>query len=299
MNGFLNLIKPTGMTSHDVVSSVRRLLKIKKVGHTGTLDPNAAGVLPVCVGRAAKFSDYLLKEEKQYFAKVGFGALTDTLDTYGSVVSTKDIRPFSLEQLEKVLQEFTGDIEQFPPKYSAIKIGGRKLYEMARNNEELPDIKPRAVCISSIDICSFSSESVDLDIVCSAGTYIRSLARDIGEKLDNEAYLSLLIRKRSGNFSIDEGITLEELEEFVREGRLDEVLIPIDGALSSYPELYLSTIEDKHYKNGCTLVLTQRKCREGIYRVYDEEGGFSGLGNLELQKDKLYLRSLKLARVTE
>ncbi|MDO4794088.1 MAG: tRNA pseudouridine(55) synthase TruB, partial [Filifactor alocis] len=196
MNGFLNLIKPTGMTSHDVVSAVRRLLKIKKVGHTGTLDPNAAGVLPVCVGRATKFSDYLLKEEKQYFAKIGFGVLTDTLDTYGNIVSEKDIHPFSLQQLKEVLQELTGDIEQLPPKYSAIKVGGRKLYEMARNNEELPEIKARAVSVKSMDICSFSNESVDLDIVCSAGTYIRSLARDIGGKLDNEAYLSLLIRKR-------------------------------------------------------------------------------------------------------
>lgn len=299
MNGFLNLIKPTGMTSHDVVSVVRKMLKIKKVGHTGTLDPNAAGVLPVCIGRAAKFSDYLLKEEKQYFAKISFGVQTDTLDTYGSVVSTKNIHPFSLQQLEEVLQEFIGDIKQFPPKYSAIKIGGRKLYEMARNNEELPDIKSRAVYISSIDICSFSAETLDLEIVCSAGTYIRSLARDIGRKLDNEAHLALLIRKRSGGFRIDEGITLEEMEEFVREDRLDEILIPIDRALTFYPNICLSKEEDRRYKNGRTLILTQTDYKEGIYRVYNENEEFSGLGILEFREDKPYLKSLKLARVTE
>lgn len=295
MDGFLNIIKPTGMTSHDVVAVVRRLLCTKKVGHTGTLDPNAAGVLPICIGRATKFSDYLMKEKKRYIAKIRFGASTDTLDSYGRLEEEKQIIPFDRERVKSVLMSFEGRSEQIPPKYSAIKIGGRKLYEMARKGEELPERMSREIFIESLGLCFFSQEEIGIDVVCSSGTYIRSLAYDIGRKLQNEAYLSLLIRTESGNFSIEDGITLEELEEVVSRGRLNEVLIPVEAALESYDKVTVSKKKESLYRNGATVSLFAKATQEGRYRVYNEEGVFLGIGEVMIVEERVFVKSLKLA----
>lgn len=295
MDGFLNIMKPTGMTSHDVVAVVRKLCKTKKVGHTGTLDPNAAGVLPICIGRATKFSDYLLKEKKRYFARIRLGYSTDTLDSYGTVEAEKEVSSFDEQRLIAALKCFEGHSKQIPPKYSAIKIGGKKLYELARSGEELPERKSRDILIEELKLCFFTEEEIAFDVLCSAGTYIRSLAYDIGRELNNEAYLSLLIRTRSGSFSIEDAVTLEELEEIVSSHRCTDVLIPIEQALQNYGKAVVSENKESLYRNGATVRLFEKHKKEGIYRVYNEQGTFLGLGEVMIVDDRTFIKSLKLA----
>ncbi len=295
MDGFVNILKPTGMTSHDVVAQIRRMVPKTKVGHTGTLDPNAAGVLPICIGRATKFSDYLLKRKKRYYAQIRFGKQTDTLDSYGKIVEEKNIFPYTREDIECTIQKFTGNILQIPPKYSAIKINGQKLYQAARRGEDIAEIKPREVTIYSIKLCSFHQETIELDVTCSSGTYIRTLAEDIGRELNNLAYLSLLIRLESGEFMIENSITLEEIRTLCEENRLEEGVRSIDEVLSFYPCIVVLEDKLKIYQNGGTVILSEKMKQSGIFRVYTHHNVFLGLGFVEYKEERQYLKNIKFA----
>jgi tRNA pseudouridine55 synthase len=218
MHGVFNILKPPGMTSHDVVALVRRATGIKRVGHTGTLDPLASGVMIVCVGQATRLVETLQSGTKEYSAEITFGYQTDTLDAEGEVVASGDASHIHLENLRAALDNFRGEIEQVPPIYSAIKQDGRKLYELARAGQSDVEIPTRQVTISKLIVSKFVAQSTlsaaraMLHIECSGGTYIRSLVRDIGQALNCPSTMSFLVRTRNGAFSIDEATTLEEIQ---------------------------------------------------------------------------------------
>lgn len=210
MFGFLNIYKPKGKTSHDVVAILRRITKIKQIGHTGTLDPFAEGVLPICIGKATRLIEYL-NDDKAYIGTVQLGKSTTTYDLEGEIVDTSNKTP-DLEEIENALKTFRGDIEQLPPIYSAIKVNGKKLYEYARKGEEV-EIKPRSVNIGELKILNYDQENrvLELYIKCSKGTYIRSIAHDLGKNLGCFGHLIKLIRVKAGDFEVEDSVKLEDL----------------------------------------------------------------------------------------
>ena len=212
MFGFLNIYKPKGKTSHDVVAILRRITKIKQIGHTGTLDPFAEGVLPICIGKATRLIEYL-NDDKAYIGTVQLGKSTTTYDLEGEIVDTSNKTP-DLEEIENALKNFRGDIEQLPPIYSAIKVNGKKLYEYARTGEEV-EIKPRSVNISELKILNYDQENriLELYIKCSKGTYIRSIAHDLGKNLGCFGHLIKLVRVKAGDFEVENSIKLEDLTD--------------------------------------------------------------------------------------
>lgn len=211
-SGFVNVIKPTGMSSSDVVCKVKKILGIKKVGHLGTLDPAASGVLPIAFGKATKFFDYFLKKDKVYIADVKFGIMTDTLDSFGKVIARIE-KMVQGHEIEGVIPEFVGKIQQIPPKYSAIKVNGKKACDIARAGIEL-ELKPREIEIYSIELLSqLGDNSFRFKVHCSAGTYIRTLFNDIAKKFNTVATTPVIIRVKSGSFEIDDAVLLEEVYE--------------------------------------------------------------------------------------
>ena len=210
MFGFLNIYKPKGKTSHDVVAILRRITKVKQIGHTGTLDPFAEGVLPICIGKATRLIEYL-KDDKAYIGTVQLGKSTTTYDLEGEVVEISDKTP-SIEEIETELNNFRGDIEQLPPIFSAIKVKGKKLYEYARKGEEV-EIQPRSVNISELELLNYDKENrtLELYIECSKGTYIRSIAHDLGKNLNCFGHLIKLVRVKAGDFLVENAIKLDEL----------------------------------------------------------------------------------------
>lgn len=212
MFGFLNVYKPKGKTSHDVVAILRRVTKIKQIGHTGTLDPFAEGVLPICIGKATRLIEYL-NDDKAYIGTVQLGKSTTTYDLEGETVEVSDKTP-DLEEIENELNNFRGDIEQLPPIYSAIKVNGKKLYEYARKGEEI-EIKPRSVNIGELKILNYDQENriLELYIKCSKGTYIRSIAHDLGKNLGCFGHLIKLVRVKAGDFEVENSIKLEDLAD--------------------------------------------------------------------------------------
>ena len=212
MFGFLNVYKPKGKTSHDIVAILRKITGVKQIGHTGTLDPFAEGVLPICIGKATRLIEYL-NDDKAYIGTVQLGSSTTTYDIEGEKVNVNNNINPSADEIEQALQSFRGNIEQFPPVYSAIKVKGKKLYEYARKGEEVK-IEPRGVNIYRLDIVNYNKESKQLElyIECSKGTYIRSIANDLGEKLGTYGHLIKLIRVNAGSFGVNESIRLEDLQ---------------------------------------------------------------------------------------
>lgn len=212
LTGFVNIIKPTGMGSTDVVSRVKRILGTKKVGHLGTLDPPASGVLPVAVGKATKFFDYFLSKDKEYYALVEFGLKSDTLDSYGEILEKQNVK-ITKEQIKNIMPQFIGEITQIPPKFSAIKINGKRACDLARENVDF-EIKPRKIKIFSIDLLKNLEQNRFLfKVHCQAGTYIRTLFSDMAEALGTSSITPVIIRTKSGAFSTKNAITLEELEK--------------------------------------------------------------------------------------
>lgn len=209
MDGILLVNKPSGMTSHDVVNKVRKILHTKKVGHCGTLDPDATGVLVLCIGKATKALQFLTSEEKEYIATLSLGEATDTYDSSGTVVETKTFE--GVNDVEATLKSFLGPQKQMPPIYSAIKVNGKKLYEYARNHEEVK-IEPRDIVIQSIELLQQEKNTITFKVQCSKGTYIRSLCVDIAKKLGYPGHMSRLVRSQSGHFRLDDCVTLEEIE---------------------------------------------------------------------------------------
>lgn len=225
MDGILLINKPAGMTSHDVVNRIRKILHTKKVGHCGTLDPDATGVLVLCVGKATKALQFLMSDEKEYIATLSLGVLTDTYDASGKVIEEKTFE--GVDNVEEVLKTFLGKQKQLPPIYSAIKVNGKKLYEYARNNEEV-EIKERDIEIKEIELLKQENHEITMRVLCSKGTYIRSLCVDVAKKLGYPGHMSHLIRTKSGHFSLDDCVTLEDVEKG------DFRMLSLEEAFASY-----------------------------------------------------------------
>lgn len=252
MFGFLNIYKPKGKTSHDVVAVLRRITKIKQIGHTGTLDPFAEGVLPICIGKATRLIEYL-DDDKAYIGTVQLGSSTTTYDTEGEVVNVSDKR-VTLQEIEKVLPKFRGAVEQLPPIYSAIKVNGKKLYEYARKGEEV-EIKPRKVNIYKLEVVNFDEEkqTLELHIECSKGTYIRSIAHDIGKALGCYGHLIKLVRTKAGNFEVNEAIKLDSLE--TAEQVQQNLIYPLKYL--NFPKYELNEAEKEKVSHGMSLDINQ------------------------------------------
>ena len=245
-SGFLNINKPLGMTSHDVVAKLRRGLKIKKVGHAGTLDPLATGVLVICVGNATRLSEYVMQSQKTYRAQIHLGVTTDTYDAEGSVINRQDASGIRRDQVEEALRGFLGDIDQMPPMYSAIKQGGRKLYDLARAGETV-ERERRRITIHSLDVVNYSLPEFTLDVTCSAGTYIRSLAYDIGELLGVGAHLAGLARLASGRFTIETAVSPDTV---LSTGHWGQHLVSPEMALADWPRVDLTIDDTEHIMHG-------------------------------------------------
>ena len=253
MNGILNIIKPIGMTSHDVVFKVRKKLRIKKVGHTGTLDPNASGVLPICVGQATKISQFLLEKEKAYRTTCRLGIVTDTQDLDGKVLEEKPVE-VTTEAIEKALLDFQPGYDQLPPMYSALKVKGRKLYEYAREGIDVPRDK-RRVELQTLRLIDHRDKEFSLEVVCSKGTYIRTLCHDIGEKLSTGGTMAALERTVSGPFTIEKGVHLEEFLQLEPED-IEKLLYPVDYPLAHLPKYPVGKDQEKLALNGNKMPLS-------------------------------------------
>lgn len=275
MFGFLNVYKPVGKTSHDVVAVLRRVTKVKQIGHTGTLDPFAEGVLPVCIGKATRLIEYL-NDDKAYIGTVQFGKSTTTYDIEGEGVNFSDKTP-ALVEIEEALNNFRGEIEQYPPKYSAIKVKGKKLYDYARAGVEV-EIKPRRVEIKELKLLDFDplTRRAELYISCSKGTYIRSIANDLGEKLGVYGHLVKLIRVKAGDFEVDEAVKLEELQ--TKEDVQARLLNPLEYLHFSKYEL--SEIEKEKISHGMSIsvdmndgfsVFTYNNSIAAIAEIFDKK----------------------------
>ena len=265
MFGFLNIYKPKGKTSHDVVAILRRITKVKQIGHTGTLDPFAEGVLPICIGKATRLIEYL-KDDKAYAATVQFGSATDTYDLEGETTKTSDLIP-SLDEIEAKLDDFRGEIEQTPPIYSAIKVNGKKLYEYARAGEQV-EVKTRKVCISELKLLEYNQETrtLELYIACSKGTYIRSIANDLGEKLGCFGHLIKLVRVQAGDFVVENAIKLEDLQ--TKEDVEKQLIYPLQKL--NYQTYSLDEIEKEKISHGMQ-IFAKNNLENGIVILTDED----------------------------
>ncbi len=248
ISGVLVIDKPVGMTSHDVVQVVRKGTNIRRAGHTGTLDPRASGVLIVLVGPAVRLSEYVSASDKRYQAVITLGKTTDTYDEDGMQTSSNPVE-ISEEQFEKELMTFVGDIEQVPPPYSAVKVNGRKAYEMARQGEEV-DLSPRIISVYSLELLEWAPPEVVIDIFCSSGTYVRSLAHDLGDRLGCGATLTGLRRTKSGRFTLRDAVPLRKLNEAFANGTWYQYLIPAAEALSDWPAVELSVEQMDTIRHG-------------------------------------------------
>jgi tRNA pseudouridine55 synthase len=248
ISGVLVVDKPVGLTSHDVVQIVRKGTNIRRAGHTGTLDPRASGVLVILIGPAVRLSEYVSASDKRYQAVVRLGTRTDTYDADGRILSTSPVN-ITEEQFEEALKKFVGTIEQVPPPYSAVKIKGRKAYEMAREGEEV-DLSPRIIQVYNLELLEWAPPEAVIDVYCSSGTYVRSLAHDLGEALGCGAHLVGLRRTKSGRFTLRDAVPLRKLREQFDNGTWYQLIIPAAEALSDWPAIELSADEVESIRHG-------------------------------------------------
>ncbi len=287
-HGLLILNKPGGLTSHDVVNRVRRATHIRQVGHAGTLDPMATGVLVMCVGQATRISEYLLGHDKTYRATIRFGVETNTYDADGEVVATHAVQVERAE-VEQVLHSFVGEIRQIPPMYSALKRDGQKLYDLARQGIEI-EREARAVTVYTIDLRDYQAPDVTIDVHCSAGTYIRSIAHDLGVMLGTGAHLMVLTRTASGPFTEQQAIELDAFEASAREGQWQTLLQSMDEALSDWPLVVIDEADRARVLNGAPLFsirLNALRCR-----AHDAQGNLLAL--LVFDQKKQWWRAEKV-----
>jgi tRNA pseudouridine55 synthase len=280
MDGIININKATGMTSHDVVARVRKLLKQKRVGHAGTLDPAASGVLPICIGQGTRVAEYLSESGKAYQAVLQFGTVTDTYDSEGSILRTSATDTLTLAQIEEALPHFLGAQMQVPPLYSAIKLQGQPAYKRIRAGEEIT-LEARPVEIYALQIVNWQTPLLTLDVACSKGTYIRSLAYDMGEYLGYGAYLAGLTRTRSGPFMLEKSISLEQLAAVIEEGTLADAVFPPDFALQQYPALSLDEETTQRVLHGNTFRYDQSspQLESALIRIYDNSNHFMAIAS--------------------
>ena len=253
--GVINIYKEKGFTSHDVVNIVRKTLDKVKTGHTGTLDPDAEGVLPICVGKATKLADYIAADIKEYKAEITLGIKTTTEDISGDVIEKKDVNA-SEDEVKSAINSFVGEYNQIPPMYSAIKVNGKKLYELAREGKEI-ERKTRLINIYKIrDIKALDNNKYEFYVLCSKGTYIRTLCKDIGEKLGCGGCMSNLTRTRSGNFYIENSIKINDFKDIVSQNKLNDVLITVKEVLSNYMTVHIDLKAEKYVLNGNKISLS-------------------------------------------
>lgn len=298
-NGIINIYKEKGYTSFDVVAKLRGILKQKKIGHTGTLDPDATGVLPVCLGKGTKLCDMLLDKDKTYKAVLIFGIATDTEDISGKIIEEEAVETVRNSvtdaDIERTIKSFTGEYEQLPPMYSAIKVNGKKLYELAREGKVI-ERKTRKVNIINISIEKIEFPRVYFTVSCSKGTYIRSLCRDIGKKMSVPACMEKLERVKVGRFLAEDSITLKQVEELVEMNEIEKYILPVDGALSDYKSIVIKNEFSKLLYNGNPLEIEMTADRikpekDEMFRVYDEAGTFIGIYQLN---EDMILKNVKM-----
>ena len=300
LNGVINVYKEKGYTSHDVVAIVRKTLNIKKVGHTGTLDPDAEGVLPVCIGQATKLADYIMAERKSYTAEITFGAETTTQDASGDIIKEYEYT-FDENRLREVIDTFKGEQTQVPPMYSAIKINGKKLYEIAREGREI-ERKARKITVYDIRIAEINPPNkAIIEIDCSKGTYIRSLCSDIGNKLGWGAFMSSLTRTASGKFKLNAAVKLDELKNAAERGEAEKFIIPPDDVLSGYKRVTVSEKADKYLYNGGKiyggyLKYDKKPSDNEIVLGYDATGRLVGiyLYKFDEEKKNYFIKPVRL-----
>lgn len=279
LDGIIILNKQKGCTSHDVVAKTKKLLK-EKVGHTGTLDPNATGVLPLLVGQGTKLSKYIIEHDKEYIATLKLGEKRDTADSEGAIIEERqiDYSVLQKENVEKILQSFIGKQEQIPPMYSAIKINGKKLYEYARKNEKI-ELEPRHIEIYKMDLIDIIKDTIIFKVQCSKGTYIRSLCEDIAKKLNTVGYMQDLERSRVGKFDIKDSITIEELEQNIKDSEfINQHFITIENYFKDKESIKLNEKRLSLFLNGVKLT---HNLTDDMYKIYDENNKFVGIGSVK------------------
>lgn len=286
-NGIINIFKEKGFTSHDVVAKMRGILKQKKIGHSGTLDPDAIGVLPVLLGNATVLSDILTDKSKEYEAILLLGMSTDTQDSSGEILEKKDTSNLKVDEVREVINSFLGEYLQLPPMYSALKVGGKKLVDLAREGKEVKR-EPRKVNISEIDIIDIDLPRVRFRAKVSKGTYIRTLCHDIGEKLSVGGCMESLIRKRVDRFDIDGAITLAQLES--ERDNIGKRIMGVEEYFSFLPKINTSPDFDKYLHNGNKLKFEDKFSSGELYRVYDSKDVFIAI----YQKDAKELKPFKM-----
>ena len=277
-NGVINIYKEQGFTSHDVVAKLRGILKQKKIGHTGALDPDAEGVLPVCLGSGTKLCGMLTDRDKTYEAVLLLGQSTDTQDISGTVLERAEVS-VTEETAGEAILSFVGAYEQIPPMYSALKVGGRKLCDLARAGQEV-ERKARPVVIYGIEILEVCMPRIRMSVSCSKGTYIRTLCHDIGEKLGCHGCMEKLLRTKAGQFLLEDSLRLSEVERLRDEGRLEEAILPVDEVFTAHPKAVLKKESSRLGYNGNSFRktdLTVQDVKEGEIRVYDHAGAFIGI----------------------
>lgn len=293
--GVLPVRKPAGFTSHDVVAKVRRILGMKRIGHTGTLDPQVTGVLPLCLGRATRFVEYIQELPKQYVAELTIGYATDTEDWTGETVRSIEPERIALTESEvrETIASFVGTIEQIPPMYSAVKVGGKKLYELAREGKQI-ERKPRKVDIYELELLTFNRSAdypkIRFRALCSKGTYIRTLCVDIGKSLGYPAVMTDLVRDKAGSIELEDCLSLEEIEERHRAGSLAAALIPGDSIAAHLPSCRVSDREAANAMQGKAIMIPKEASgtEEGrLMRLYDPNGRFIGLFRADPKSERL------------
>lgn len=292
MDGIIIINKTKGCTSHDIVYKIKKMLN-EKVGHTGTLDPMAEGVLPILVGKGTLASKYLINHDKKYIVELQLGTKTDTADGEGKIVKQQPVNKeiLTTKNIEKILQSFVGKQEQIPPIYSAIKINGKKLYEYARKGQEI-ELKPRKIEIYNIKLINYSVEEkqIKFEVFCGKGTYIRSLCEDIAIKFGTAGYMKSLKRIQVGDFKIEDSITIEELNNIIQKNELDKTktIITLEKLFEKIPSIRLDNRKLELFLNG--VMLTQKQ-NEGVYKIYNQKDEFIGTGTI---KDNLLKRDIIL-----
>ena len=274
VSGVLVIDKPIGLTSHDVVQIIRRGTGIRRAGHTGTLDPRASGVLVVLIGPAVRLSEYVSASDKRYQATIRLGSTTDTYDSEGMVTSESSANHITEERFDEILQTYVGEIEQVPPPYSAVKVKGKKAYEMARKGEQVK-LEPRKIQVYSLDILEWDPPEVVIDAYCSSGTYVRSLANDLGESLGTGAYLIGLRRTKSGRFTLREAVPLRRLKEAFQAGDWYKFLIPAADALGDWPAVELDADQVDLVRHGHRIPAEPDS--EGWSRAISQQGDLVAL----------------------
>lgn len=306
LNGIININKEKDYTSHDVVARMRGILKIKKIGHTGTLDPEAEGVLPICIGKATKVVDFIVDKDKTYEAVLKLGIVTDTQDMTGKIISTSPVN-LGLDQIREAIEGFIGGYDQIPPMYSALKVNGKKLYEYARQGKEIKR-KPRRVNIKDITILDYKPDEHEVKILvdCGKGTYIRTLINDIGEVLGCGGAMKSLVRIRVGDFDLSDSLSLSQVEDCIRNNTLDHHIMSVDDMFPLYPKIIVDSKYHKLIHNGnpflqkhilgplSNMNMASLNSEDGVlsFRVYDADNNFVGIYNYDWGNDNFIVKKM-------